>query len=325
MVIVALLSQAKCSIFAANIISYSSASPLTQSCRYYCVAHLASFSHPISPLVTTHNNNLLHGHRQSFMIPGILAMIAFILCIFSGAWCKFISFTEISTSSDPVTLSYGIWNYLGYSTRSTLDGNTVVMESCNYYPDNSVIIDTKWRSARAFSALTIIIGGLVTTWVVLSCCFRSFSGDRAKSLLKCAGMMYMLCCLFQGLTLLLMTSNACYNNGMVGLTATTLKNSLLIDFSGEFPSSCVMAGGGKASIAAIVIWFLAALAALKVEPPQRESIAVESHDVTYTKNQQVDGTQVVTETVVKGTPVPVSAANNNGAVEESAAANDQAV
>ena len=86
-----------------------------------------------------------------------------------------------------------------------------------------------------------------------------------------------------------------------------------------------MAGGGKASIAAIVIWFLAALAALKVEPPQRESIAVESHDVTYTKNQQADGTQVVTETVVKGTPVPVSAANNNGAVEESAAANDQAV
>eukprot|EP00985_Skeletonema_marinoi_P030770 scaffold33799_cov93-Skeletonema_marinoi.AAC.1 len=165
------------------------------------------------------------------------------------------------------------------------------MESCNYYPDNSVIIDTKWRSARAFSALTIIIGGLVTFWL--------------------------------GLTLLLMTSNACYNNGMVELSATALQNSL-INFSGEFPTTCTMAGGGKATIAAVVMWFLAALASLKVEPPQRDPITVESHDITYTKNQQADGTQVVTETVVKGTPVPVAAANNNETVEEGAAA-DQAV
>uniref|UniRef100_A0A7S2KX59 Claudin n=1 Tax=Skeletonema marinoi TaxID=267567 RepID=A0A7S2KX59_9STRA len=259
----------------------------------------------------------------TFMLPGVLAIIASILCLFGGTWCKFISFTEVNNSTDPVTLSYGIWNYLGYSTRNTISGEQVMMESCNYYPDNSVIIDTEWRSARAFSALTIIIGGLVTFWLVLSWCMRGFSGDRGKSLFRCAGMMYMLCCLFQGLTLLLMTSNACYNNGMVELSATALQNSL-INFSGEFPTTCTMAGGGKATIAAVVMWFLAALASLKVEPPQRDPITVETHDITYTKNQQADGTQVVTETVVKGTPVPVAAANNNETVEEGAAA-DQAV
>jgi len=257
------------------------------------------------------------------MIPGILAAVAFILCIFGGTWCEFVSFTEVGNSTNPVSLSYGIWNYLGYSTRNTLSGTQVIMQTCNYYPANSVVVDTKWRTARAFSALTIIIGGLVTFWVVISWCIRSFSGDRAKSLLKCAGMMYMLCCLFQGLTLLLLTSNACYNNGMVGLTATALQNSLL-NFSGEFPSSCTMAAGGKATIAAVVMWFLAALAALKVEPPQLDPITVESHNVTYTKNQQADGTQVVTETVVKGTPVPVSAANNDGTTEGGAIA-EQAV
>ncbi len=261
------------------------------------------------------------------MLPGILAIIALFLCLFGSIWCKFISFTQVddtSTNTNPVTLSYGIWNYLGYSTRNKLSGETVVMESCNYYPDNSVEIDTKWRSARAFSALTLIIGGVVTFWMVLSWCARGFSGERGKSLLRGVGMMYMLCCLFQGLTLLLMTSNACYNNGMVELTATTLQNSV-INFSGEFPTKCEMAGGAKATIAAVVLWFLAALAALKVEPPQRDMISVERHDVTYTKNKQPDGTQIVTEMVVKGAPVPVNAANNNNEAVQEGAVADQAV
>lgn len=198
------------------------------------------------------------------------------------------------------------------------------MESCVYYPANSVVIDTPWRSARAFSALTIIIGGLTTFWMVLSWFLRSFySGTRGKSMLKCAGLMYMLCCLFQGLTLLLMNSNACHNNGMVQLTSTALNNNL---FSvGEFPSSCTMSSGGKASIAAIVIWFLAALASLKVEPPQSNPITVQSHDVTYTKNTQADGTQVVTETVVKGVPVPVTSGDATNTTTAAAAVDEQAV
>lgn len=201
------------------------------------------------------------------------------------------------------------------------------MQSCVYYPANSVIVDTNWRSARAFSALTIIIGGLTTFWMVVSWFLRGFySGSRkgqsrGKSMLKCAGFMYMLCCLFQGLTLLLMNSNACHNNGMVQLTSTALNNNL---FSvGEFPSSCTMSSGGKASIAAIVIWFLAAMAALKVEPPRSNPITVQSHDVTYTKNTQADGTQVVTETVVKGVPVPVNNATNTATA--AAAVDEQAV
>lgn len=258
---------------------------------------------------------------QSFMLPGILAAIAFILSIIGGAWCEFISFTaEDDSTADPVTLSFGIFNYLGYSTRDTILRGTVTMESCNVYPDDTVEIDTRWRSARAFSGLTIIIGGVVTFWVLLSWCARGV--HRAKSLLRCAGMMYMLCCLFQGLTLLFLTSNACNNNGMVGLTASALTN-LPADFSGEFPSTCAMASGGKATIAATVLWFAAALAALYVDPPISDPITVESQNVTYTKNKQADGTDVVTEMVVKGEPVPVNG-NSNGAVKESAAV-EQAV
>jgi len=45
---------------------------------------------------------------------------------------------------------------------------------------------------------------------------------------------------------------------------------------------------------------------LKVNPAPRPPITTETHDVTYTKRTGEDGTAVVTETVVKGEPVPVS-------------------
>ena len=69
-----------------------------------------------------------------------------------------------------------------------------------------------------------------------------------------------------------------------------------------------MAVGGKCNIAATVLWFLAAIAAFKVEPPQREPITTQTQDVTYTKTTNPDGTVVVTENVVKGTPVEVETA-----------------
>ena len=57
-----------------------------------------------------------------------------------------------------------------------------------------------------------------------------------------------------------------------------------------------------------VLWFVAGVAALKVNPAPRPPITTETHDVTYTKRTGEDGTAVVTETVVKGEPVPVEEA-----------------
>jgi hypothetical protein len=74
-----------------------------------------------------------------------------------------------------------------------------------------------------------------------------------------------------------------------------------------FNDECVMAAGGKCSIASTVLWFLAAVAAFKVEPPKREPVTTQTQDVTYTKTTNPDGTVVVTENVVKGEPVEVGA------------------
>ena len=57
-----------------------------------------------------------------------------------------------------------------------------------------------------------------------------------------------------------------------------------------------------------VLWFVAGVASLKVNPAAPPPITTEAHDVTYTKRTGEDGVAVVTETVVKGEPVPVEEA-----------------
>lgn len=76
-----------------------------------------------------------------------------------------------------------------------------------------------------------------------------------------------------------------------------------------------MATGGKCSIASTVLWFLAAVAAFKVDPPKREPVTIQTQDVTYTKTTNPDGTEIVTETVIKGEHVQVGAPSDEAGVE----------
>ncbi len=176
--------------------------------------------------------------------------------------------------------------------ESTTKG-TIVLETCNLYPEGTVF-DSKWKSAKAFSTMALVIGGTLTFWAVLAGCLPS-----SKKMFQMGGSVYMVCCLFTGLSLLLLDSNACNKNLMmmeVSTAATTLVT---------FPDTCTMGPGAKSTIAATVLWFAAAIAACKTEQRQRKPIATVAHDVTYTRTTGADGTAVVSETVVKGEPVPL--------------------
>ena len=125
----------------------------------------------------------------------------------------------------------------------------------------------------------------------------------------------MTCCLFAGLSLLFLNSKACHNNDLVAsITESTYTSSGNIDF--DFPSSCSIGPSGSCTIAATIFYFLAGLACFKVQPAVRPPITTETHDVTYTKTAGADGTTLVTETVVKGEPVPVGEQQQEKAVEE---------
>lgn len=234
----------------------------------------------------------------SSLLPGLCAAVAFILSIFGGVYCKFLSFA--SSGGTPITLYFGIWYYQGWSVVDNNVQGTVILETCNNYPDGTSI-DSKWKSARAFSMMALIIGGVVTFWALLAGCLYPSRGHY-----RTGGILYMLCCLFMGLSLLLLDSNACHNN------------PFLADLQAEsitFPSSCAMAAGAKCAIAATVMWFVAGVAALKAEPPQRSPITTQTHDVTYTRTAGPDGTAVVSETVVQGEPVPFEGQAGQDVVE----------
>ncbi|EED90614.1 predicted protein [Thalassiosira pseudonana CCMP1335] len=168
----------------------------------------------------------------------------------------------------------------------------VILETCHQY-DDGVDIDSNWKSARAFSTMALIIGGLITFWALLSTCLF-----YNKQMYRSGGGLFILCCLFQGLTLLFLDSNACNNNIYIEKV-----KQLMPAVNLQFEDTCSMGSGAKCAIAATVMWFVTGMVSLKVNPPQHDPVMVETHDVTYTQTiNPEDGTALVTETVVTGEP-----------------------
>ena len=152
-------------------------------------------------------------------------------------------------------------------------------------------------AARAFVIIGLVTGGIVTFWSMFARCFYP-----TKSQFKCGAVLLLFTCLCQGLTLLALTSSGlCTDNQMLGTISSRI----------TFPDTCSMAAGAKCGIASVVFWFAAALAALRADPMERDQITTQSHDVTYTKTLGADGTEVVSENVVLGEPIPIRGGNDN--------------
>jgi len=99
--------------------------------------------------------------------------------------------------------------------------------------------------------------------------------------------------LFQGLTLIFLSSSACKSNPLV--------TKLAEDQSIFYEDSCSFGWGTKVNIAAVLFWLTAAALMLTViPPPVRPHHPPETQTVTYTQTEQPDGTKVTTETTVKG-------------------------
>lgn len=220
----------------------------------------------------------------SFFIPGMIAAFAFIVSLFAGVYCHFISFMSNEGGDNPITLNFGIWYYQGWSVVNSNIQGTVILETCYNYPEGTSF-DSNWKSAMAFSIITLVMGGVVTFWTLLAGCFYP-----SKKAFQAGGLIYLLCCLFQGLTLLFLDSNACHNNPLMSGLQAQIPNSRL-----TFPSSCSMAAGAKCAIAGTVLWFVAAIAALKLDPPERSPNTQETQDVAYTRYTGTDTTPLISE------------------------------
>lgn len=190
------------------------------------------------------------------------AITAFVLMWIGSMQCNFIAFTDTSGTSEPITLEYGIWFYRSWSLVASNDG-TYIVESCHQYPD-WVEIDGSWKAAMAFSVITTVLGILVFIVSVISACTTG-TGNNPDNKPVTFGWMapcYLLTAICQGLTLLLLNSNACRNNDLKPDLPDTV----------SFPDTCSIARGAKLTISATSFWLAAAFASfMAVRAARREA------------------------------------------------------
>lgn len=207
---------------------------------------------------------------------GFIAFCAFVITLFGACWCNFLTFTSNQTIKkglfkdklidDAVTLEYGIWFYRGWYSSVSSSGEVYVFESCYDYPEDTVY-DANWKSAKAFNTMALIIGvgGIAMSFALLAECVKP-----TRMMFQLGGALDMVCCLFTGLTLLLLNSNACNNNLNIAVFERAFP---MLDMT--FPDTCTMGVGAKTTISATVLWFVAAISALMSGPTLPVQVAEE--------------------------------------------------
>ena len=139
------------------------------------------------------------------------------------------------------------------------------MESCFKYPDY-IELDSKWKAARAFSILTLTFAVSVVILNIASSC-----GDPDKPSKRwLEAPLLLLTTLCQGLSLLLLSSDACLDNQMV--QNVSIVDSPLRDVT--FQETCSIGTGTKCLISATVFYFFSSVFAFlgtKAEKEERQS------------------------------------------------------
>jgi hypothetical protein len=202
------------------------------------------------------------------------------------------------------TLYAGVFNYRTKDYFST-DVNTWVYTTCRSYSylDKELgfdyDIDSKTRTAMAFSIMAPVIGGITLVFAYVVPCLTI-----AESQWKCIGITFALAGLFQGIALLVQNSSVCLDNPVLQYLESNNP-----DARETFGDECEWGPGYKLSIAAVVFWFVAGLSTFVLPAPVvSRSEPVQTQTVTYqqTSNGSVEETNVVV--VVKGAAVDTTPA-----------------
>lgn len=132
-----------------------------------------------------------------------------------------------------------------------------VTNICVDYPDGSKF-DTKWNAAFGLAIASWVLAGLA--FVAISC---GGCKPEIRSKAKPLGCIMLLVALFQGLTLLIHSSDGCDAN----------KNPVFLEFPNlhtYYVDECSLSRGSRMNIASVVMYFLAMLALLATPPAENE-------------------------------------------------------
>ncbi|KAL7494422.1 hypothetical protein ACHAWT_003202 [Skeletonema menzelii] len=188
----------------------------------------------------------------------VFGTTAFLLTLIGGWRCDFLKFTSVDNS---MADHFGLWGY-GQWVRATSGETVWWYEGCIRYAD-SVVIDSKWKAARAFHVI-VGIGGLLFFFLSAFSACIGFNEKVGRPHVF-VGVCLLLLSLFSGLTLLILDSNLCKSNVLLG----QLMNDIL------FNDQCELSTGANCFISATVFWFAAALCSLKASRSKSEVVEKE--------------------------------------------------
>jgi hypothetical protein len=234
------------------------------------------------------------------------ASLAFILGLFSTSKCQFVS-TSFSlrfdgagafddnnpladTTTNLVQLSLGLFRLQQFGVDN---GMFHVDNTCTSYATTAIAVDTNWMAARTFGILTLIIGGIHLLLVLLvGVCIRSRSSSyekRMRIMKITSPWVYLLCCLFQGLTLLILNSQLCNNNNSNTNTIRQAVERLLTRATIQWSENgCTMESGSKMATSSVVFWLLACILSFLANHFMNTMTNTVSHDLpdaTAAKNK----------------------------------------
>jgi hypothetical protein len=181
-----------------------------------------------------------------------------------------------------------------------------VRDVCTSY-SGSVDVDSKWKAVRAFSIMTPIIGGLLAFLLLMNNCTYYLSLRTWTNVMV---LFLTIMPLFQGLSFLLLKSNACAVNPL--LSANPSPDSVSAEtwtqwIKTAYPDEkCSWDVGMTLNVISTILYFSTACCMYFVGVPTRPPQAPpETQEVTYERQVAPDGTVKVVETnIVKGTAVP---------------------
>ena len=238
-------------------------------------------------------------------------------------YCESVKFVPTQNNGTIPTLYFGPW-YQRETVLTSVNtgGSTTVFINQVCVPlQNGIDIDSKWKTVRAFSIITLVIG----FFKVLGLYFVPCTGRADKHFKKGGMFIAILLTLFQGLYFLFLMDGSSSCDPFTPLYGrsdnTESQNTLLSNY---YTDGCQWAGGSTAAAVATGLWFLTGLSMLIIGTPNRDTTPPpETQAVTYQKTTNPDGTTaVVEEAVVKGHAVDTTV--QDGAIPATTGLEDKA-
>jgi hypothetical protein len=210
------------------------------------------------------DSNLLKRRILAF-IPCIFAAAALCCSYVSNFYCDTIQFIpkgdfEAVDFFRPRPLSFGLWMFKQQRMVNVLNGEIMYSEFCTGYDPNSIDIDMKWKVARIFSCIGIIISGFLLLWQFCAP-FLLFDANYWRI----AMVLFTFLAFCQGMTLFFLQSNACNDNVMIDLMAYNPK---------LYPPQCTWDSGTRTCFAStilymVTVWSMCCIPAPGTRPNER--------------------------------------------------------